>query len=99
MRISGLKENGVRCAGKYCYNSLQRVYKQDAKQILKAGRNILGVDVKEHVGPVEANYLWKVSVQEHDKEPHDTDSYQCPRCRGNCQCSICRKKAGMAPLG
>jgi hypothetical protein len=80
--IIGLKPDGTRCPLKYCYPTLQRVYKQDAQQIVKAGRNILGVSAEHHVGPEVASYLWK-----------------CPKCKGACQCSACRKKAGLEPLG
>lgn len=82
LQCTRLKEEGKRCPMKYCYWTLQRMYKQDAEQIIRAGRNVLGVDVKEHVGPDEASYLWK-----------------CPKCRGKCQCSLCRKRAGLEPLG
>ncbi|UZJ53056.1 hypothetical protein CBS101457_002376 [Exobasidium rhododendri] len=82
LQCTYLKTEGQRCSAKYCFATLSRLYRQQPEQILRAGRNLPGVDVKAHVGPEEANYLWK-----------------CPRCRNNCQCSICRRKIGLEPLG
>lgn len=99
-----IKANGTRCTHKFCYPTLQRLYKQDAEQIVKAGRNILGVDVKEHVGPDVANYLWKVSRPALWQDLSTDMMFapiltQCPVCRSSCQCSMCRKKLGLEPLG
>lgn len=61
IRCTIRKENG-RCKMRYCCSSLQRVYKQDPEQILKAGRNVLGAELREHVESNEANFIWKVSL-------------------------------------
>lgn len=61
IRCTIQKESG-RCKMRYCCSSLQRVYKQDPEQILKAGRNVLGADLKEHVGSNEAHFIWKVCL-------------------------------------
>jgi hypothetical protein len=36
------------------------------------------------------------------KEGHDPEAgycWECPSCRGTCNCSVCRKRNGLAPLG
>jgi hypothetical protein len=36
------------------------------------------------------------------REGHVSDAgycWECPSCRGICNCSVCRKKNGLAPLG
>ena len=40
-----------------------------------------------------------INAQEHCPPSETKYAWKCPRCRGKCQCSTCRKAAGLEPLG
>lgn len=40
-----------------------------------------------------------VDPAEHCPDEEDAYFFKCPRCAGTCQCSVCRKRQGLPPLG
>ncbi|KAI4346824.1 hypothetical protein L6164_007690 [Bauhinia variegata] len=33
------------------------------------------------------------------KEANDLPDWKCPKCRGNCNCSVCQRRKGLQPIG
>ncbi|CAB3381966.1 Hypothetical predicted protein [Cloeon dipterum] len=76
--------------GKSCHQCRQKT--ADTKSVCRSGfcfgvrGQFCGACLKDHYGQDLAEAL---------RDP----VWQCPMCRGVCNCSFCRKKAGRAPLG
>ncbi|CAO1618099.1 unnamed protein product [Sympodiomycopsis kandeliae] len=83
IRCTHLRKSGAQCPLKYCARSLSTIYKISREDILAKGRK-----VTDDIDP---------TVHVHAREaPY---FFMCPRCAGTCNCSVCRKKNGLPPLG
>lgn len=76
VRCTIMRPNGKRCSLRYCDRGLKTLYGMDIETIKKSGRTSSSTD----------------AADTHCGPEEASYCFKCPRCRGICECSLCRKK-------